>query len=293
MATKQTTILIVDDESSIRRFIAKHLTKFDFQVQTAENGRQAMALIESALPDLVITDLFMPEADGFTLLAFIREHAPDLPVMVMSGQGELGDAIQALRLGAWDYLYKPLESTFFLQLSIERVLEKARLVAENKAYRERLEEQVMQKSAELLKNNLHLEKTNQTLKDLLEQREIEKKAVEASMVANLKRFVFPHLDDLEQEGIGKNARVHLNAIRSNIEQLISPVSKTLSGAYRDLSPAEIRVADLIRQGEPTKSISDIMHISPSTVEKHRNKIRKKLKILNKKINLYSHLNSLD
>ena len=60
----------------------------------------------------------------------------------MSGQGELGDAIQALRLGAWDYLYKPIEEMSFLQLTIERVMDKARLIKENQAYREHLEDLV-------------------------------------------------------------------------------------------------------------------------------------------------------
>ena len=112
------------------------------------------------------------------------------------------------------------------------------------------------------------------------------------MVSNLKRFVFPYLDDLSNLNRDRDLRSYIDIIRSNIEQLISPVSKQLSGAYIDLTPKEVRVADLIRQGESTKSIAALLNMSPSTVEKHRNKIRKKLKILNKKINLRTYLNSL-
>lgn len=92
--------------------------------------------------------------------------------------------------------------------------------------------------------------------------------------------------------ISDEARTYLNIVRANIEQLVSPVSKTLSGAYLDLTPTEIRVADLIRQGESTKSIAGLMSMSTSTVSIHRNSIRKKLKLINKKVNLYSYLNAL-
>ena len=292
-------ILVVDDEPGILGTLKKRLVSWGFRVTTAENGRRAMAFLQDDGPDVLITDLFMPEMTGFDLMRHVRNTLPEMPVIVMSGQGEVRDVIQALRLGAWDYIYKPVEEMSFLRIAIERVLEKARLKEENKAYRDRLEELVAQKSAELLDQqqvlidkSVSLEKTNEALKSLLDQREIEKKAIEQTMVGNLKRFVFPYLDELAQLSLKEGARAYLDIIRINIEQLISPVSKSLSGAYCDLTPTEAKVADLIRQGQPTKSIAAILHTSPSTIEKHRNKIRKKLGILNKNKNLQSYLNSL-
>jgi putative two-component system response regulator len=124
----------------------------------------------------------MPEADGFELLQAIHRARPTLPVIIMSGQGELRDAIQALRLGAWDYITKPIEEMSILRLAIERVLEKARLIEENRTYRDHLEEMVARKSAELLAKQqvlvdktVSLEKTNEALKHLPDQREIEKR----------------------------------------------------------------------------------------------------------------------
>ncbi|MBI9086712.1 MAG: helix-turn-helix transcriptional regulator [Desulfobacterales bacterium] len=112
------------------------------------------------------------------------------------------------------------------------------------------------------------------------------------MVNNLKRFVFPYLNSLEELKIGKEATVYLEIIQANIEQLISPVSKSLSGAYLDFTPMEVRVADLIRQGQATKSIAAVLNTSTSTVAIHRNNIRRKLGILNQKVNLRTFLNSL-
>jgi FixJ family two-component response regulator len=292
-------ILVVDDEPGIIETLKKRLVSWGFRVTTAEHGRRALALMQDAVPDLLVTDLFMPKMTGFELMRHVRETLPELPVIVMSGQGEVRDVIQALRLGAWDYIYKPVEEMAFIRIAIERVLEKARLKEENNAYRDRLEELVAQKSAKLLDQqqvlidkSVSLERTNEALKSLLDQREIEKKAIEQTMVGNLKRFVFPYLDALAQLSMKEEARTYLDIIRTNIDQLISPVSKSLGGAYSDLTPTEVKVADLIRQGQPTKAIAALLNTSPSTVEKHRNKIRKKLGILNKNKNLQTFLNSL-
>jgi len=294
-----TSILVVDDEKGILNTLDRRLATWGFCVLTAANGRQAAALCKDGLPDVILTDLYMPEMNGFELIRTVRETRTDLPVIVMSGQGELRDAIEALRLGAWDYITKPIEEMSILRLAIERVLEKARLIEENRAYRDHLEDMVARKSAELLAQQqvlldktVSLEKTNEALKHLLDQRVIEKSAIEQAMVSNLKRFVFPYIDELEGLHLETAAQAYLNIVRTNIEQLISPVSKSLSGAYQDLTPTEVKVADLIRQGQSTKTIAAVFKTSPSTVEKHRNSIRRKLGILNKRANLQTHLNSL-
>jgi DNA-binding NarL/FixJ family response regulator len=116
--------------------------------------------------------------------------------------------------------------------------------------------------------------------------------VEQAMVSNLKHFVFPYLEELERRPSGIGVKAYADIIRTNIEQLISPVSHNLSSAYRNLTPTEVKVADLIRQGQSTKSIAAALNTSPSTIEKHRHSIRRKLEILNKKTNLQTYLNTL-
>lgn len=292
-------ILVVDDELGIRMTLERLLLKWKFRVIAAENGSQAMEMMQHDVPDAVITDLFMPRMDGFELLKNLHETAPLLPVIVISGQGDRGDVIEALRLGAWDYLYKPIEKVSFLHFAVKRVLEKAQLLSENQVYRNELETLVARKSDELLhqqqvliEKTVNLDKANGALKSLLDQRETEKKAIEQNMVSNLKRFVIPYLDELEKLSLDKRSASYLNIIRTNISQLICSTSNNLGGAYRELTPMEVKVADFIRQGQSTKSIAAALNISPSTVEKHRNKIRKKFGISNKKINLQTYLNTL-
>lgn len=286
------TILTIDDDDGVRKTIQTYLTRNHYRVVAANNGRQGLEVFEAEKPDLVLTDLFMPETDGFAVLDHITRAAPDTPVIVISGMGQLGDAIRALRMGAWDYIYKPIEEISFLGFAVEKALEKAQLIRENRAYRDRLEAMVAQKTAELEEKTQSLERMNLALKAMLDQREIEKKSVETSMVANLKRFVFPYLESLAALPLDKRAFSYINIIRTNIEELIAPMAGRLPVIYQDFTPTEVAVADLIREGRSTKDISHFLSISPSTVAIHRNNIRKKLGLLNQKTNLQTHLNSL-
>jgi len=288
----QKTILTIDDDDGVRKTIQVYLARNHYRVVTASDGRQGLEVFTATKPDLVLTDLFMPEMDGFAVLNHITGIAPDTPVIVISGMGQLGDAIRALRMGAWDYIYKPIEEISFLGFTVEKALEKADLVCENRAYRERLEAMVAQKTAELEEKTQSLERMNIALKALLDQREIEKQSVETSMVANLKRFVFPYLDSLTTLALDKRAFSYVNIIRTNIEELIAPMSGRLPVIYQGFTPSEVAVADLIREGRSTKDISAFLRISPSTVAIHRNNIRKKLGLLNQKTNLQTHLNRM-
>lgn len=286
------TILLVDDEEGIRIVLENLLESLGYRVVTVENGLYALEVFDSTSIDIVITDLYMPEMNGFELLAELKEKYSQLPVVVITGTGEIDDAINALRLGAWDFLVKPIRNISFLQLSLERCLEKAIILKENHEYRNNLEKMVNEQNSELITKSRYLEEANQALKNLLDQRMVETKAVEQAMVTNLKKYVFPYLNNSDQIHTVDDAKVQLKIIHSNIERLISPVTNTLGRIYNELTPTEIRVVDFIRQGQSTKSIADSLCISPSTVENHRNNIRKKIGLSNKKTNLYTFLTTL-
>ena len=102
----QASILIVDDEELIRENLRLDLSELGYAVDTAENGSRALALLEKEY-DLVVTDLIMDEVDGIELLRQAKAKRPDQAVFILTGYGELESAIEALRLGADDYLLKP------------------------------------------------------------------------------------------------------------------------------------------------------------------------------------------
>ena len=107
MPLTDATLLVVDDEQAIRDSIVAYLEDSGYNVLEAENGQQALALYEKKSPDLIICDLRMPVMDGLSLLRRIMELTDEVPVIVVSGAGVMTDVVEALRLGASDYLMLP------------------------------------------------------------------------------------------------------------------------------------------------------------------------------------------
>lgn len=139
MTEKRRKLLIIDDDTLVRRSLAVYLDDSGFEVFEAVDATQLNAAIEEAQPDLIITDLRMPGADGLQVLQQIKQTQPFLPVILMSGAGSLGDVVRALRYGASDYLIKPILDIEILVHAINRALERKDLLIENQRYREQLE----------------------------------------------------------------------------------------------------------------------------------------------------------
>ena len=148
------------------------------------------------------------------------------------------------------------------------------------------------RETELDEKSRYLEKVNQALKASLDHREVEKRAVEENMLVNLKRFVFPYIEELSKCQISMDAKAYLNIIDTNLNDIVSRLPKTVFSKYIDLTPTEIRIADFIRDGKNSKEMAHLLGLSPSSVQWHRKNIREKLGLTNKKINLYTYLTSL-
>lgn len=139
MIAKAAKILTIEDARAVRETIVAYLEDSGFTVIEAENGRIGIEKCRQEHPDLVLCDLRMPEMDGLDVLAVVTEEFPETPIIVVSGMGGLGDAIKALKLGAWDYVTKPIEDMAVLEHAINKALERGRLLRENREYREHLE----------------------------------------------------------------------------------------------------------------------------------------------------------
>lgn len=123
-------VLVVEDDTAVRTLLAWHLRRQGCTVEEAEDGVEALSLIERSIPDVVVTDMAMPRLDGLGLLKAIREKDPDLPVIILTGHGSLENAIQALREGGlFDYLMKPLSDVTLLEVAVGRALEVRQLRA--------------------------------------------------------------------------------------------------------------------------------------------------------------------
>jgi PAS domain S-box-containing protein len=181
------------------------------------------------------------------------------------------------------------------------------LVAERTAELERanrkLEQQIEEKKnaekslrehqKELRAQSQHLEEVNTALRVLLKQREEDKKELSSLVRRNVEELVKPYLEKLVHTRLETRQKTLLQILRTNLDHIISPFIQTLNGRMGSLTPMEIQVADLIKAGKTNKEIAGLLLVSHNTVLFHRHNIRTKLKIKNKKINLRSHLLSLE
>lgn len=142
--TDQKKILILDDEPSIRDSLASFFEDQDFIVFTAEDGEKGLETFFNTKIDIVLTDLKMPRKDGIQVMKAIHEKHPEIPMIVVSGAGEKEDIIKALRMGAKDYITKPIEDLDVMSHTVRQVLENKRLIEENEQYKNRLEKSEQQ-----------------------------------------------------------------------------------------------------------------------------------------------------
>lgn len=132
------SILIVDDEVPILNSLSKILEDEGYEVTVAKSGAEALKLMTTEPPDLLLLDIWMPEMDGLETLRRAREQAPRLPVMMMSGHGSIETAVKAIKLGAYDYIEKPL-SLENVTLRVRHALDQHRLEEENLSLRTKVE----------------------------------------------------------------------------------------------------------------------------------------------------------
>ncbi|MDB4939281.1 MAG: Transcriptional regulator BkdR of isoleucine and valine catabolism operon [Labilithrix sp.] len=102
-------VLIVDDEPNLRKILAAQLSRDGYDVMVAEDGEQGLTMLRENHIDLVVTDLKMPKVDGMTLLREALRESPDLPIVMITAHGTVDTAVEALKLGAFDYLTKPFD----------------------------------------------------------------------------------------------------------------------------------------------------------------------------------------
>ena len=128
-------ILVADDEPIMLRFVAETLRRLGKEVATAENGAEAIRLLEQEPFDLVVSDLKMPIKSGLDVLIAARTLYPSIVVILATAYGSVESAVEAMKLGAFNYLIKPF-SPEALESSLEKAEEHLRLVKENRFYRE-------------------------------------------------------------------------------------------------------------------------------------------------------------
>lgn len=147
----------------------------------------------------------------------------------------------------------------------------------------------LRRDEELKVKTSNLEEVNIALRVLLKKREEDKTELEEKVLLNTKELVLPYLRKLKESRLDRTQTLYLQIIESHLNDIISPFASKLSSKYLALTPREIRIASLVKQGRTNKEISELFHSSPCTIAFHRGNIRKKLGLKNQKKNLETSL----
>ena len=158
--------------------------------------------------------------------------------------------------------------------------------------RRRAEEALKAREKELQVKTSNLEEANTALKVLLNKRDEDRKELEEKVLLNMKWMVLPYLGKMKKSGLNERQEAYANILESLLSDIISPFTHMLSTQHLNLTPTEIQIAHLVKDGKTTKEVAELLNSSTRAVEFHRENIRKKLGLNNKKINLRSYLLSL-
>lgn len=164
-------VLIIDDEAIIRDSVSTYLEDSGFIVHQAGDGREGLERFRETAPDVVLLDLRMPRMDGLEVLEAIAGELDQVPVIVVTGAGVLQDAVTALRLGAFDFVTKPMVDMAVLEHAVKRALEHSRLLEENRRYQAHLEDEIRARTQDLHWRSQELLAANAELKKEMAIRE--------------------------------------------------------------------------------------------------------------------------
>ncbi len=159
--------------------------------------------------------------------------------------------------------------------------------------RKRAEAELRKREKQLKAQSLHLEEVNTALRVLLKQREDDKRELGQVVLANVRQLITPYLERLQKGRLSAVQKALVDILGSNLEGIISPFTSQLSARHFNLTPSEIRVANLVKEGRTNKEVAEMLLLSKNTILFHRHNIRTKLGLRNSKKNLRSHLLGLE
>jgi two-component system, NtrC family, nitrogen regulation response regulator NtrX len=157
------SVLVVDDEPSIRRTLREILEYEAYEVDAAEDGEEALAKIRERGYDVVLLDIKMPKLDGMELLSIIRSEVPELPVVMISGHATIETAVEATKLGAFDFIEKPPDLNRLL-LTVRNALDRGVLETENRRMRQTIVEKQDHERTPILGESTAIQRIKDTLK---------------------------------------------------------------------------------------------------------------------------------
>ena len=299
-------ILAMDDDNAIlaifQQIFQKKLNRptwstenspHTFEVTTCLKGEDAIGAVKRSIEEnspfaVSFVDIVMENGIGGVEAAEqIRSMDPMMEIVMVTAFSDKdirSIACRVLPPHKLHYLLKPFHPLEIYQYASALT---SKWLTENELQRayENLESRVQKRTAEL-------EDVNAALKVLLNRIQEDKEAAEEQVLTNIRELIVPFVDKLKRGKLNQDQVECLKLLETNIEQIVSPFMKKIDSEYSTLTPTEIRVAFLIKEGKTTKEVSDLLSSSNRAIEFHRHSIRSKLGLRNKNTNLRSFLLSL-
>ena len=270
-------VLVVDDDPAICDIVQQMISRLGMRVEATSNSLEVLDLVRGSFYNVILLDIVMPEKSGMELLPEMVEISPDSKIIIITGNGDKDSAIRALRLGAFDFLEKPLGYKL-LSHSIQRALETQKTELAYKNEKMKLQDA-----------NRQLAENNQALSTLARNIERSKNDHGANIEKKIRVSILPIIETLQQDkDLSQNHRRDLGLMMDLMTDLTSTLDAK-QDLFTLLTPTELRTALLIRNGLTSDEIAKQMHISPETVKSHRKNIRKKLGLNKSHHNLRAHL----
>ncbi len=284
--SKKDIVFIIDDNPENIKVLGNLLEKNGYAPVVFLNAKIALKSIRKKRPELILLDIMMPEMDGYEMCQTLKDDSSfkDIPVIFLTGKTDTEDLVKGFDLGAADYVKKPFEFAELLaRIKTHIGFKKAR--EEIKTLNQRLEDKVNERTAEL-------EEMNAALKVLLKKNEKDMIEIEEKIISNYESLILPFVHKLKETLPEKKQESLVDIIEFNLKKVTSAFSKKLNEPMKHLTPAEIQIASMIKQGLTNKEIANVLDNSVRTVTNHRENIRQKLNLKNTKINLRSFLSTL-
>ena len=285
---KELRILILEDVAADAELMEDEMrqAKLIFVSKRVAARQPFMSALRDFAPDIILADYNLPGFNGKEALKIVSEINPEIPFIFVSGA--LGEelAIELLKKGATDYVLKNRLAK--LAPSVKRALEELT----DRRKRKKAEQELKNSEKELRQKTQNLEEANTALKVLLKHRQEDQTVMEEKVVSNVKKLVLPYIEKLKVLNLNEAQAGQLEIIEKHLQDIISPFLRNLTVEHYELTPREIQIASLVREGKTTKEITELLNISATAVDFHRKNIRAKLGIKNDKINLRSFLLSM-
>ena len=311
-------LMLIDDEVVIALQLKELLLSLGYEVVgIASSGEMAVEMALDLKPDLLLVNIVMEgRLDGIDAIEKIQASGENIPVVFLTAHADQALIERAKNVAPLGYILKPFQD-WQINTTVEIALHKMELEQQLQKTLENMEAQVKTRTKELFDANekfqkeikirekaltllkerekeleemsFDLKETNIAVEVLLSKRDRDRQELIDKLMLNFSELITPYIDKLRLTGLSNKQETYVDIIESNIEESKSPIREGMSDEYLRLTPTEIQVANLLKQGKSTKVIAEIMSLSPRTIESYRDSIRKKFGLRHKKVNLRTFL----